>query len=796
MQQYLEVLQTTLDHGHKKGDRTGTGTTAFFGMQKRFWLHKAFKPVLPTVTTKFIHLDSVIHELIWMLSGDTRLEYLIANGVRIWNEWVLKGTEVYRDFTFDELHAHLDKHWAVSATFANTDVPYSMTWPDEGEKYLQLGLKAYREATVITDAELIESGKADQLNYEHMRRIYRVVEGKEPRKLIGGDLGPVYGKTWRDIDDTRIIPKLEWYKFEQRGFQFVVDLPGTDMESDRCVITRKVDQLKEVLHLLEHEPDSRRIIICAWDPRLIEDQALPPCFTGDALVETSNGYKRIDNIDIGDMVRTGTGKLEPVNKVWVTPYTGKLLTIRPALNSIPIKCTPNHPFLVKGKGWVDAKDIKIGDFVATLKTQSTSGYRDYSYSVNVGNGVIHEKSHSCTLDDYYTFGYFVGNGWASHTGNRVSFAIPHHKLETVLPKLRKTIAISRKPGNALNVSTFETRSEKWNPLFREFGHKAHNKVIPDWILSAPLDAKAEFVKGFLEADGSTDKNGGINVCVTSPHLVLSLQRLFAETNITPRVSFQKKPETTVIEGRTVNQRDVYHLNVRFGNKVTNVEYDDLYVWLPIRKIKEEDYIGEVYNLDVGEEHTYTVNNIVNHNCHAFIQFFTRELSIQERLDFLVVRTEHEESITPTRGKQPLKDIEEYKTFHSAFFPRELMTDEWVNNHLDQADVPRRAISCQLYQRSADEFLGVPFNISFYSTMTHLLAKQFNMVAEEFIWTGGDCHIYSNHMDQVNLQLTREPYATPYLDILPEILDIREVKREDIVVHYEQYHPHIAGKVAV
>lgn len=465
MKQYLEIIGDAIDKGIFKGDRTGTGTTSTFGMQKRFALHDKFKPVLPTVTTKKIHLHSVEHELFWMLSGSTRLEYLIENNVRIWNEWVLKGTEVWRAFTFDELHAYLDKHWAVTSTFANSDVPYAMTWPEEGEKYLQISLQAYRDATDITDSELIQTGRAHELSYEHMRRIYRVVEQKDPQKLVGGDLGPVYGKTWRDIEDVRVISKLEWPKFEERGFEFVIDIPGEDYTKDRCVVQRKVDQVAEVLKLLEKDPDSRRIIICAWDPRLVEDQALPPC-------------------------------------------------------------------------------------------------------------------------------------------------------------------------------------------------------------------------------------------------------------------------------------------------------------------------------------------------HAFIQFWTRELTAEERLECYTemedarIRDQNASGVIE-RGQGVPSSVESYRACMDLFRKVRSTMDEY-HIDLDNKGVPRRAISCQLYQRSADTFLGVPFNISFYSLMTHMLANQFNMVAEEFIWTGGDVHVYSNHEEQVALQRTREPYDVPEIRFNPESRgkSILEIRKEDYEIIGYESHPHIAGKVAV
>ncbi|MEM6259321.1 MAG: thymidylate synthase [Planctomycetota bacterium] len=146
MRQYLDLMQHVLDHGTPKSDRTGTGTRSVFGYQMRFDLGKGF----PCITTKKLHLRSIIHELLWFLSGDTNIRYLKENGVRIWDEWA---------------------------------------------------------------------------------------DGN-------GDLGPVYGYQWRHF------PK-----------------PGGG----------EVDQIRAAVDAIRSNPDSRRHIVCAWNPGMIEEMALPPC---------------------------------------------------------------------------------------------------------------------------------------------------------------------------------------------------------------------------------------------------------------------------------------------------------------------------------------------------------------------------------------------------------------------------------------------------------------------------------------------------------------------------------------
>ena len=106
------------------------------------------------------------------------------------------------------------------------------------------------------------------------------------------------------------------------------------------------------------------------------------------------------------------------------------------------------------------------------------------------------------------------------------------------------------------------------------------------------------------------------------------------------------------------------------------------------------------------------------------------------------------------------------------------------------------LSCQLYQRSADIFLGVPFNIASYALLTHMVAQQCSLDVGEFIWTGGDCHLYSNHLEQVELQLSRKPYSLPQLKIHRKPDSIFDYQFEDFdIVGYES-HPHIKAQVAV
>jgi thymidylate synthase len=115
-----------------------------------------------------------------------------------------------------------------------------------------------------------------------------------------------------------------------------------------------------------------------------------------------------------------------------------------------------------------------------------------------------------------------------------------------------------------------------------------------------------------------------------------------------------------------------------------------------------------------------------------------------------------------------------------------------------AQVPgeKARLSCQLYQRSADIFLGVPFNIASYALLTHMVAQQCDLAVGDFIWTGGDCHIYSNHREQVALQLSRTPYPYPVLHIKRRPASLFDYAFEDFEMLNYQCHPAIKAPVAV
>lgn len=139
--------------------------------------------------------------------------------------------------------------------------------------------------------------------------------------------------------------------------------------------------------------------------------------------------------------------------------------------------------------------------------------------------------------------------------------------------------------------------------------------------------------------------------------------------------------------------------------------------------------------------------------------------------------------------------------------RRLIVSAWnVGELADMALMPCHALfqfyvadgklSCQLYQRSADAFLGVPFNIASYALLTHMIAVQCSLDVGEFVWTGGDCHLYSNHLEQAGIQLEREPFPLPRLILARKPENIFDYRFEDFLIEGYQSHPAIKAPIAV
>lgn len=165
-------------------------------------------------------------------------------------------------------------------------------------------------------------------------------------------------------------------------------------------------------------------------------------------------------------------------------------------------------------------------------------------------------------------------------------------------------------------------------------------------------------------------------------------------------------------------------------------------------------------------------------CHNYFQFYTTEMTLLERLDWYEANEPEKFANAPLINHEDIDD------------------EERLHETLDREGIPRRKLSCFYMMRSNDVALGKPFNIASYALLTHVVAQQVNMVPDELVYSGVDVHLYLNHLDQIKLQLTREPYPLPKLVIKRKPESIFDYKYEDFEVVGYQSHPHIAMPVAV
>jgi thymidylate synthase len=168
-------------------------------------------------------------------------------------------------------------------------------------------------------------------------------------------------------------------------------------------------------------------------------------------------------------------------------------------------------------------------------------------------------------------------------------------------------------------------------------------------------------------------------------------------------------------------------------------------------------------------HPHWVDHCALPPCHCLFHFHTEELTLEERVDIL------QKQVGPVN------------------LPK---SDVWIIQKLNEDNIPTRRLNCLLYQRSNDFFLGVPFNIASYSLLTAMIAHVSNMVPGTFTHSHGDAHIYVNHLDQIKLQMSREPKSLPSLWLNPDVKSLFDFKFDDINLLNYDPHPTIKAEVAV
>lgn len=546
-----------------------------------------------------------------------------------------------------------------------------------------------------------------------------------------GDLGKVYGFQWRNFGGNRI---------ENGGVVF------------------GYDQIQNIIHTLETNPDSRRMVVSAWNPCDLENMVLPPCFTEDTLIATITGeYKKISNITTGDIVLTENGDFHEVYNLMETKYNGDIYEITTHASPYPIECTKNHPLLVKNKGYIGAENIKAGNYLGIPINNIEEEYefeyelKDNQYSSKIIKDSLNDKR------EWYLMGYFLGDGWLRRDRGSVLLSINDDEFEKINEKIDNIVPLSKLKKSGQNCHKYEFRQKRWEVIFDKFGIGAKGKMIPSFIFNGKKELVKSFIDGYEDADGCVT-SGGISITTISDNIALGIQRLYAKIQKKASLYYQNRSEKTLIEGREVNQNNTYSINTyKNKNKSKNYILDENILWVKVNSIKKKNFDGTVYNISVLNNHTYTANNLINHNCHYSFQFYTKKIRLKERIELLF------------SGKCNISKDANY----SLMSPTHDLIDKYSN-------VPKRKISMIENIRSNDLPLGNPFNVASKGILLHLVANQVNMLPDELIVNIGDAHIYQNQVEGVKEQLSREiKYELPQIEITGDY-DLKDPKKTPLL----------------
>lgn len=506
------------------------------------------------------------------------------------------------------------------------------------------------------------------------------------------------------------------------------------------------DQVKFVIEEIKKNPGSRRLIIDLWSPEDVNNCTLPPCFTGNNLVITDKGYKRIKDVDDVDLILTHNGNFEKIMKKMITPYSGDLYKFTLRFHSIPIETTPNHPFyvrtvkylcdastnnhLVRTKcteaGWLEAEHL-TKDHYCGIQINTKSIIPEFT----ITNGLDKNKTKTYikrldNVEEWYLLGYFMGDGWCHWDRNDGYFNLVfNHRDEDELVQRFSNLCTMQIKQKQNGCTVYNCYSYDLFIILKQFGKHGHNKKIPEWVQDSPKEYIQAFVNGYQRADGYQFKKLQTMETV-SYHIAYGLQRLYLKLGIFVRISYHEpKNKTHNIEGQEVNIRPRYGIHYLTEKKYkVRAFIEDNYAWFPIIKIEKTTTVDtKVYNFEIDNDNTYTVNNVSVHNC----------------------------------------------LFNFIFY---------VNEKTNE-------ISMHATLRSSDFFLGCPLNLVNAAVLLRLICHSTGYNAGDLIVTTNNVHYYMNQQDAVDTQLGRVPNKVfPKLYITTDEKDIFKIKYEDLqLVNY-------------
>ncbi len=525
------------------------------------------------------------------------------------------------------------------------------------------------------------------------------------------------GNTSREFLDSRNLQHLKegdmgaGYSFQLRHFG------ANYINADTDYSYQGFDQLKYVIDLIKNDPNSRRILFSYWNPTDLDKVALPSCFLENTLVLTKLGYKKIQNINIYDIVYTHKGNWKKVNNIQKKIYRGYIYTINCYANNKHIKVTEEHPFYIcdyyndnnqiiktNTYSWCKAKDLNENKHLLCCPINKENNYKVFNLKINNENVKIELNENNY----YYYLGYYLKRGYS--ISNNYYITIDNAYINILTEKLRAfKLEIYQDQNDKI---TYKIMNKYWHYILKEFTFTKnrfsteikYNKVIPEWIQDLPYQAILEFLNGYNNSNNALlyELSSNSSYVIYSKHLAFSLQRLYAKLHIYLKLEFLPLHKS---------EKYIYKLIPEY--KYNHSLIDDNYFYMVIKNINKYYIETKVYNFEVADDNSYIVQNIAVHNCHLLYQFYTNP--------------------------------------------------------------EKKELSCSFYQRSSDFVLAADFNIVSAAILTFMICHLTGYKPKKLIHTIGDVHIYKSHIEETQKLLKNEPLPFPICEILDPDNKIKNIE---------------------
>ena len=361
-----------------------------------------------------------------------------------------------------------------------------------------------------------------------------------------------------------------------------------------------------------------------------------PCFVAGTLVLTDKGYKSIEDVKIGDMVMTHNNRFHKVVDAGKKPAK-EIVKIRSMMFD-EIFCTPNHPFYTRKryrKGhksirgfaepvWKAAQELTSDDYLglAINMNERIPEWKGVALHRGTHWDVVNKlQQHLSSECFWYLMGRYIGDGWQRNDETHKSILVAcSDRNKDVLLQTIETLGwryTLTKEKTCYRVTIY---SKELCEFVNRYGKYAHNKCIDAETMNLPLHLLNALLQGYVDSDGCY-VDTEYKITTTSKKLAYGLMQIVAKVHKRPsRIYKVKRPDKHIIEGREVNQRSsymvVWHTDKRKQDKAF---YEDGHVWFPIKEITSTNRKEFVYNLEVEEDHSYTANGAIVHNCQSISQ---------------------------------------------------------------------------------------------------------------------------------------------------------------------------------